>query len=49
MNFWRQTTNIMAYFKGENFRDGNRLPSSFMAGFLEVSDLLSVPKSNYTV
>lgn len=28
----------MSYFKEENFRGEKRLPSSFMAGFLEVSD-----------
>lgn len=37
MNFWKQTTHIMSYFKGENFRGDKRLPSSFMEGFLEVS------------
>jgi hypothetical protein len=36
MNFWRQTTHIMSYFKEENFRGERALPSSFMAGFLEV-------------
>ncbi|POR34821.1 NADH-ubiquinone oxidoreductase 14.8 kDa subunit [Tolypocladium paradoxum] len=35
MNFWKQTTHVMSYFKGENFRDDKRLPSNFMAGFLE--------------
>ncbi|KAL2019521.1 hypothetical protein VTK56DRAFT_9555 [Thermocarpiscus australiensis] len=35
MNFWRQTHHIMAYFKEENFRGEKRLPSSFIAGFLE--------------
>ncbi|KAK3375170.1 hypothetical protein B0H63DRAFT_482061 [Podospora didyma] len=35
MNFWRQTTHIMSYFKDENFRGDKRLPTSFMAGFLE--------------
>lgn len=35
MNFWRQTTHIMSYFKDENFRGNDRLPKSFMAGFLE--------------
>ncbi|CEJ89267.1 Putative NADH-ubiquinone oxidoreductase B14 subunit [[Torrubiella] hemipterigena] len=35
MNFWKQTTHIMSYFKGENFRGDKRLPSSFMEGFLE--------------
>ncbi|PHH72455.1 hypothetical protein CDD80_4518 [Ophiocordyceps camponoti-rufipedis] len=35
MNFWKQTTHIMSYFKGENFRDDKRLPTSFMDGFLE--------------
>lgn len=37
MNFWKQTTHIMSYFKDENFRGDKRLPSSFMSGFLEVS------------
>ncbi|KAL2753325.1 hypothetical protein ACRALDRAFT_2070959, partial [Sodiomyces alcalophilus JCM 7366] len=36
MNFWRQTTHIMSYFKEENFRGGDRLPKNFMDGFLEV-------------
>ncbi|KAK1756090.1 NADH-ubiquinone oxidoreductase [Echria macrotheca] len=35
MNFWRQTTHIMSYFKEENFRGEKSLPSSFLAGFLE--------------
>ncbi|PNP53638.1 hypothetical protein THARTR1_05762 [Trichoderma harzianum] len=34
MNFWKQQTHILSYF-GENFRGEKRLPSSFMAGFLE--------------
>ena len=37
MNFWKQTTHVMSYFKDENFRGDKRLPSSFMSGFLEVS------------
>jgi len=37
MNYWRQATHIMSYFKGENFRGDKRLPSNFMQGFLEVS------------
>lgn len=36
MNFWKQTTHVMSYFKGENFRGDQRLPSSFVTGFLEV-------------
>jgi hypothetical protein len=36
MNFWKQTTHVMSYFKEENFRTDKRLPSSFMTGFLEV-------------
>ncbi|CAG9937824.1 unnamed protein product [Clonostachys rosea f. rosea IK726] len=35
MNFWKQTTHVMSYFKDENFRGDKRLPSSFMSGFLE--------------
>ncbi|SPO02837.1 probable NADH2 dehydrogenase (ubiquinone) [Cephalotrichum gorgonifer] len=35
MNFWKQTTHVMSYFKEENFRGDKRLPSSFMEGFLE--------------
>ncbi|KAG5951276.1 hypothetical protein E4U53_003459 [Claviceps sorghi] len=35
MNFWKQTTHVMSYFKEENFRGDKRLPSSFMQGFLE--------------
>ncbi|KEZ41528.1 hypothetical protein SAPIO_CDS7687 [Scedosporium apiospermum] len=35
MNFWKQTTHVMSYFKEENFRGDNRLPSSFIEGFLE--------------
>lgn len=37
MNFWKQSTHILSYFKGENFRGDKRLPSNFMEGFLEVS------------
>lgn len=36
MNFWKQTTHVMSYFKDENFRGDKRLPSNFMSGFLEV-------------
>ncbi|OTB00107.1 hypothetical protein M426DRAFT_324518 [Hypoxylon sp. CI-4A] len=35
MNFWKQTTHVMSYFKSENFRGDDRLPNSFMKGFLE--------------
>ncbi|GAO19607.1 uncharacterized protein UV8b_03763 [Ustilaginoidea virens] len=35
MNFWKQTTHVMSYFKDENFRGDKRLPSSFLEGFLE--------------
>jgi len=35
MNFWKQTTHVMSYFKDENFRGDKRLPSNFMEGFLE--------------
>ncbi|KAK3313854.1 NADH-ubiquinone oxidoreductase 14.8 kDa subunit [Apodospora peruviana] len=35
MNYWRQTTHIMSYFKEENFRGDKRLPSNFLNGFLE--------------
>ncbi|KAK4135410.1 NADH dehydrogenase, alpha subcomplex, subunit 6 [Trichocladium antarcticum] len=35
MNFWRQTNHLMSFFKEENFRGEKRLPSSFVAGFLE--------------
>ncbi|QPH01990.1 hypothetical protein C2857_006195 [Epichloe festucae Fl1] len=35
MNFWKQTTHVMSYFKEENFRGDKRLPSCFMEGFLE--------------
>uniref|UniRef100_A0A8H7NAC5 NADH-ubiquinone oxidoreductase 14.8 kDa subunit n=1 Tax=Bionectria ochroleuca TaxID=29856 RepID=A0A8H7NAC5_BIOOC len=35
MNFWKQTTHVMSYFKDENFRGDKRLPSSFISGFLE--------------
>lgn len=37
MNFWKQTTHVMSYFPEENFRGHERLPKSFMQGFLEVS------------
>ncbi len=36
MNFWRQSSHLMAYFKDENFRGSKRLPSNFITGFLEV-------------
>ncbi|KAJ6780507.1 hypothetical protein PWT90_02983 [Aphanocladium album] len=35
MNFWKQTTHVMSYFKDENFRGDTRLPNSFMSGFLQ--------------
>lgn len=37
MNYWRQTTHVMSYFKEENFRGDKRLPTNFITGFLEVS------------
>jgi len=37
MNYWRQTTHVMSYFKEENFRGDKRLPNNFITGFLEVS------------
>lgn len=43
MNFWKQMTHVMSYFKEENFRGDKRLPSSFMEGFLEVSTSRSSP------
>lgn len=42
MNFWKQTTHVMSYFKEENFRGDKRLPGSFMQGFLEVSSNVGV-------
>lgn len=39
MNFWKQTTHVMSYFKDENFRGDERLPNSFMSGFLQVGFL----------
>lgn len=44
MNFWRQTNHMMSYFKEENFRGDDRLPKSFMHGFLEVR--LSQPRGS---
>lgn len=41
MNFWKQTTHVMSYFKDENFRGDDRLPNSFMDGFLKVSFLVT--------
>ncbi|KAM3526159.1 hypothetical protein MY4038_006968 [Beauveria bassiana] len=35
MNFWKQTTHVMSYFKDENFRGDDRLPRNFMSGFLQ--------------
>ncbi|KAK7949672.1 nadh-ubiquinone oxidoreductase kda subunit [Apiospora saccharicola] len=35
MNFWKQTTHVMSYFPEENFRGHERLPKTFMQGFLE--------------
>lgn len=43
MNFWKQMTHVMSYFKEENFRGDKRLPSGFMEGFLEVSTRLIHP------
>lgn len=37
MNYWRQATHIMSYFKEENFRGDKRLPKNFITGFLDVS------------
>ncbi|EGS20482.1 NADH-ubiquinone oxidoreductase B14 subunit-like protein [Thermochaetoides thermophila DSM 1495] len=35
MNFWRQQSHVMAFFKEEHFRGEKRLPSNFITGFLE--------------
>jgi NADH dehydrogenase (ubiquinone) 1 alpha subcomplex subunit 6 len=35
MNYWRQATHIMSYFKEENFRGDKRLPKNFITGFLD--------------
>ncbi|KAJ2899098.1 hypothetical protein MKZ38_003404 [Zalerion maritima] len=35
MNYWRQMTHMMSYFKDENWRGDKRLPSNFMEGFIE--------------
>ncbi|KAK7756144.1 ndufa6 NADH-ubiquinone oxidoreductase subunit [Diatrype stigma] len=35
MNYWKQSTHVMGYFNEENFRGADRLPDSFMKGFLE--------------
>lgn len=45
MNFWKQTNHMMSYFKSENFRGEKRLPSSFMTGFLEVRNKLTIPSA----
>ncbi|KAI0847874.1 NADH dehydrogenase, alpha subcomplex, subunit 6 [Daldinia vernicosa] len=37
MNFWKQTTHVMSYFPSEHFRGADRLPKSFMQGFLEAT------------
>lgn len=47
MNFWRQTTHIMSYFKEENFRGDKRLPANFMEGFLEVSFFAKTSNDHY--
>ena len=48
MNFWKQTTHVMSYFKEENFRGDKRLPSSFMEGFLQVCTCICIrgPRSS---
>lgn len=43
MNFWKQTTHVMSYFKTENFRGDDRLPHNFMKGFLEASEFSTIP------
>ena len=48
MNFWKQATHVMSYFKEENFRGDKRLPSNFMEGFLEVSYPVSAPATKCT-
>jgi hypothetical protein len=45
MNFWKQTTHVMSYFKEENFRGDERLPKNFMQGFLEASLVASLPQT----
>ncbi|KAH6654326.1 hypothetical protein BKA67DRAFT_564733 [Truncatella angustata] len=35
MNFWKQQTHVLSYFPEENFRGHERLPKTFMSGFLE--------------
>ena len=36
MNFWRQTTHIMSYFKEESLHRTKDRPTNFLSGFLEV-------------
>lgn len=36
MNFWRQTTHIMSYFKEESLHRTKDRPTNFLEGFLEV-------------
>jgi len=35
MNYWKQLTHVMSYFPEESFRGNERLPNTFMKGFLE--------------
>ncbi|KAK0753292.1 NADH-ubiquinone oxidoreductase 14.8 kDa subunit [Schizothecium vesticola] len=35
MNFWRQTTHIMSYFKEESLHRTKDRPTNFLEGFLE--------------
>lgn len=40
MNYWKQLTHVMSYFPEESFRGNERLPNTFMKGFLEVRDFV---------
>jgi len=35
MNFWKQTSHVMSYFKEESLGGDKRLPPNFVEGFLE--------------
>jgi len=48
MNYWKQLTHVMSYFPEESFRGNERLPNTFMKGFLEVRSSILLVFDNIT-
>lgn len=42
LNYWKQLSHVMKYFRAEEDPEQTRLPNGFVAGFLEVSRAISL-------